>query len=58
MRIPTGVNLVTYHKVLALAAPENPPETQKGEAGLPLLFYIPAFCVSFGAIRAPATAGF
>jgi hypothetical protein len=56
MRIPTGVNLVTYHKVLA--APSNLPEAQKGEAGLPLLFYIPAFCVSFGAIRAPATAGF
>jgi hypothetical protein len=56
MRIPTGVNLVTYHKVLA--APANLPETQKGEAGLPLLFYIPAFCVSFGATRAPATAGF
>jgi hypothetical protein len=56
MRIPAGVNLVTYHKVLA--APANPRETQKGEAGLPLLFYIPAYCVSFGAIRAPATAGF
>jgi hypothetical protein len=56
MRIPIGVNIVTYHTVLA--APANPPETQKGEAGLPLLFYIPAFCVSFGAIRAPATAGF
>ena len=40
------------------ASPRTLPQTQKGEAGLPLLFYIPAYCVSFGAIRAPATAGF